>query len=60
MNRSLYAQIFLFEPFFAFLNAASCPTFPSMSYEAAFKTAKKSTKNKNLSIKGSIHAKSTP
>ncbi len=32
--------------------AASWPTFPSMSYEAALKSAKKYIKNHSFSIKG--------
>jgi hypothetical protein len=42
----------LFPPFFADLNAASWPTYSSMSFEAAFKSAKKSIKNQISQIVG--------
>jgi len=47
---SHYLEICLFKTFSAFFNAASWPTYPSMSYEAALKTAKKTFKNSILQI----------
>jgi hypothetical protein len=52
MNLSLNAKSSLFAPFFASSKAASCPTSPSMFYEAALKSAKKYIKNQNFIIKG--------
>jgi hypothetical protein len=48
MNLSLNAKSLLFASFFASSKAASCPTFPSMSFEAALKPAKKTIKNQNF------------
>jgi hypothetical protein len=43
MNLSLSDENSLFAPFSASFKAASCSTFPSISYEAALKSAKKYT-----------------
>jgi hypothetical protein len=52
MNLSLNAKNSLFASFLASSKAASWPTSPSMSYEAALKSAKKTIKNQNFIIKG--------
>jgi len=52
MNLSLNHKNSLFASFSASSKAASWSTFPSMSYEAALKSAKKTIKNQNFSIKG--------
>jgi hypothetical protein len=51
LNLSLNAKSSLFASFFTSSKAASWPTLPSMSYEAALKSAKKYIKNQNFSIK---------
>ena len=45
MRLSPYLQNMLFATFFAPLKAASWPTYSSMSFEGAFKAAKKFIKN---------------
>jgi hypothetical protein len=52
VNLSLNDQISLFASFSASSKAASWSTLPSMSYEAALKSAKKYIKNQNFIIKG--------
>jgi len=52
MNLSLNDKRSLFAFFSASSKAASWSTSPSMSYEAALKSAKKIIKNQNFSIKG--------
>jgi hypothetical protein len=52
MNSTLNDKSSLFAPFSASSKAASWPTLPSMSYEAALKSAKKYIKNQKFSIKG--------
>jgi hypothetical protein len=42
------AKSSLFAPFYASSKAASWSTYPSMSYEAALKSAKKTIKNQNF------------
>jgi hypothetical protein len=50
MNLSLNAKSSLFTSFSASSKTASWTTLPSMSYEAALKSAKKYIKNQNSSI----------
>jgi hypothetical protein len=52
MNLALHAKSSLFASFYAPSKAASWPTSPSMSYEAALKSAKKYIKNQNFIMKG--------
>jgi hypothetical protein len=52
MNLSLNDKSSLCASFFASSKPASWSTSPSMSYEAALKSAKKYIKNQNFSIKG--------
>jgi hypothetical protein len=52
MNLSLNAKSSLFASFSASSKAASWPTYPSMSREAALKSAKKTIKNQSFRIKG--------
>jgi hypothetical protein len=52
MTLSLNDKTSLFASFPASSKAASWSTLPSMSYEAALKSAKKYIKNQNFSIKG--------
>jgi hypothetical protein len=51
MNLFLNAKSSLFAPFSASSKAASWATSPSMSCEAALKSAKKTIKNQNFIIK---------
>jgi hypothetical protein len=52
MNPSFNAKSSLFASFSASSKAASWPTYASMSFEAALKSAKKYIKNQNFIIKG--------
>jgi len=52
MSLSHYLKICLFKSFSAFLNTASWPTYPSMSYEAVLRNAKKFFKNSIFQIVG--------
>jgi hypothetical protein len=52
MRLSHYLKNLLFESFFASLKIASQPTYSSMSFEAIFKSAKKSFKNQIFQIVG--------
>jgi hypothetical protein len=52
MRLSHYLQNMLFDSFFASLKIASQPTYSSMSFEATFKSAKKSFKNQIFQIVG--------
>jgi hypothetical protein len=52
MNLSVTAKNSLFASFYASSKAASWPTSPSMSYEAALKSAKKTIKNQNFISNG--------
>jgi hypothetical protein len=50
MRLSHYLQNLLFAPFSTPLKVASRPTYSSMSFEATFKSAKKSIKNQIFQI----------
>jgi hypothetical protein len=52
MKLSRYSQNRLFGSFSIILNAPSCPTYPSMSFEGAFKIMKKTHKNPSFGISG--------